>query len=171
MTIGKTGNTVKEQFTVLDKSNSLVSGIPIGEFSIHLYDPNNNEIYNGTNVTISELGNGHYYAEFIPDQVGDYMLIVYHSSYFPWGKSNSIKVFNNDFDTITIVAERILGLTQENFSVDNTMYDTEGNMIGSRIRIYDDNASVGTDNNIMSTYAVSATYTNNQMTKYTVIKD
>ena len=170
MTIGRIGDIIKEQFTVLDMTNNLVSGITLSEFSIHLYDPTDNEIYNGSNVTISELGDGHYYAEFTPTMIGDYMLVVYHTTYFPWGKSNNIKVFNNDFDTISVVVERILGLTQENFYVDNTIYDTEGNMTSSRIRIYDDSVSVGGSSNIMATYAVSASYINNQMDKYSVVK-
>ena len=171
MTLGKIGEIVKEQFTVLDIGNNLVDSIPTSEFSAHLYDPDDNEIYNGSNVSFTELGDGHYYASFTPNKVGNWMLVVYHSTYFSWGKSNSIQVFNNDFDSISTILTRILGLTQENYFVDNTIYDTEGNMTSSRIRIYDDSVSVGSGSNIMATYSVSASYIGNQMDKYSVTKD
>ena len=171
MTLGKIGEVVKEQFTVLDMGNSLVDSIPTTEFSAHLYDPDDNEIYNGSNVSFTELSDGHYCASFTPNKVGNWMLVVYHSTYFSWGKSDSIQVFNNDFDSISTVLTRILGLTQENYLVDNTIYDTEGNMTSSRIRIYDDSVSVGSGSNIMATYSVSASYIGNQMDKYSVTKD
>jgi len=170
MILGKIGEIVKEPFTVLDMANSLVSGIPVSEFTVHLFDPTDSEIYNGSNVTFVELGNGHYYAEFTPNQVGDWMMAVYHPTYFPWGKTDDIQVYINDFDSMTAMIQRILGLTQENFNVDETIYDTEGNMTSSRIRIYNDGVSVGTANDILAVYNVTATYIDNRMETYSVVK-
>jgi len=170
MSLGKIGTLIKEPFTVLDMSNSLVSNIPINDFTIKLYDPTDSEIYDGSNVNIVELSNGHYYASFIPNKVGKWFIVVYHATYFPWGKSNDIQVFNNDFDSISTILSRILGLTQENYYVYDTIYNTSGNMTSSKIRIYEDGAIVGGSTDIIAEYNVSATYTNNKMDTYSVEK-
>jgi len=167
MTIGKLGEVTLEEFSVLDSSNLPVSGIPLTEFNAYLFDPSNNEI-DSTNVIFIELGHGHYRAVFIPNQVGNWLLAVYHSVYFPWGKTNTIQVFSNDFDSINIMLQKILGLVQENFLMDNTIYDDNGNMISARIRTYSNSNSVGTDNDILETYNISTTYTDNQLTSYQV---
>jgi len=170
MILGKLGEEVKEEFSVLDVSNNLVSGISLNEFSAHLFDPSNNEVYDSTSVNFTELGHGHYRVSFIPNQVGNWMLIVYHATHFSWGKSNTIQVFANDFDSIASMLQKILGLTQENFSVDQTSYDDNNNLLFSRVRIYNDNMSVGTDNNILEEYLMTATYDGLQMTTYKMEK-
>ena len=170
MTIGRIGEAVKEQFTVLDMGNNLVDSIPTGEFTVNLYDPTDSEIYNGSNVTVSELGDGHYYAEFTPGSIGDYMLVVYHATYFPWGKSNNIKVFNNDFDTISVIVERILGLTQENYYVYDTVYNDAGNMTNSKIKIYEQGFTVGGATGVIAEYNVVATWDDLNMETYAVTK-
>jgi len=57
--------------------------------------------------------------------------------------------------------DRILGLTQENHYIDNTTHDGNGNMTAARTRIYSDPASVGTSNNIIATYEMTASYDGN----------
>jgi hypothetical protein len=52
--------------------------------------------------------------------------------------------------------KRLLGLTHENIFIDNPTYDADGNMTGARVRIYSNPASVGTSNNIIGTYTISA---------------
>lgn len=86
---------VKEGFTV-NKRRRLISGIPVSEFTYSLYNPN--DVLNPVSVTFKELGNGNYRAEFTPDTTGDWYLTIYHPSYFPWGKSNGIKVQPNDIE-------------------------------------------------------------------------
>lgn len=88
---------VQEGFTV-SRRNRLVPGIPISQFTYTLYDPT--DALSALSVTITELGNGNYRADFTPNVVGDWYLVVYHPRYFPWGKSNGIKVQPND-DEIT----------------------------------------------------------------------
>lgn len=170
MILGKVGVTVDESFSVLDMANNLVDNIPVTEFTAHLYDPFNNEIYDGSNVTFINIDNGNYKASFVPNQVGNWLLIVYHPEYFPWGKSDDIQVFHNDFDSMTVLLERILGLTQENYTVSDTVYDNDNNMTSSKIKIYSDSASVGTTNNIIAEYNVSASYNNGNLENYSVIK-
>lgn len=170
MILGKLGVKIKEEFSVLDIRNNLVSGISLDEFSAHLFDPSDNEIYDSTSVTFIELGYGHYRVLFTPNQVGNWMLVVYHGTYFPWGKSNTIQVFANDFDSIATMLQRVLGLVQENFSVDMTIYDHNNNLTSSRVRIYSTNDSVGTDNNVLETYLMTAEYNGLQMTSYKMEK-
>jgi len=168
MIIGKVGQKVVEEFSVLDSSRNLISGIPLNEFTADLFDPSNNNVYDSTSVEFLELGNGHYRVTFYPNQVGNWMMIAYHPVYFPWGKTNTIQVFTNDFDSMGIILQKILGLVQENFLMDNTIFDESGNMTSARIRTYADSISVGTNSNIIDTYYIEATYDDNQLTSYKV---
>jgi hypothetical protein len=86
---------VKEGFTV-NRRSRLISGIPLSEFTYSLYNPS--DTLNPVSVIFKELGNGNYRAEFTPDLIGDWYLVVYHPKYFPWGKSNGIKVQPNDIE-------------------------------------------------------------------------
>lgn len=86
---------VQEGFTV-NRRRRLITGIPISEFTYTLYDPT--DALSAISVTINELGSGNYRAEFTPDVVGDWYLVVYHPRYFPWGKANGIKVQPNDIE-------------------------------------------------------------------------
>jgi len=45
----------------------------------------------------------------------------------------------------------------ENIYIDLPTYDDDCNLIGARIRIYSNATSVGTNNNIIGTYAISVT--------------
>jgi len=170
MILGKLGEEVKEEFSVLDVSNNLVSGISLDEFNAHLFNPSDNEVYDSTSVSFIELGHGHYRVLFTPNQVGNWMMIVYHGTHFPWGKSNTIQVFSNDFDSIALMLQKVLGLVQENFSVDMTIYDENNNLTASRVRIYNNNTSVGTNNNVLETYLMTAEYSGLQMTSYKMEK-
>lgn len=170
MILGRIGNETNDDFSVTDNLNDLVAGIDSTAFIVHLFDPSGSEVSSSINPTITELGFGHYRLSFIPNSVGIWMMVVYHSIHSPSGKSNSLQVFNNDFDTITTLVERVLGLTQENFYVDQTSYSND-NLTVSRIRTYTDEASVGTDNNVIATYNMTATYDGDgNMTTYEVKK-
>lgn len=170
MILGKLGEEVIEEFSVLDISNNLVSGIALSEFNAHLFDATNLEVSVSIPITFIELGHGHYRVSFTPNQVGNWMLVVYHDIHFPWGKSNTIQVFANDFDSIALMLQKVLGLVQENFSVDQNVYDDNNNLTSSRVRIYLNNSSVGTDNNVLETYIMTATYSGIQMLTYKMEK-
>jgi len=72
--------------------------------------------------------------------------------------TNSIQTQLNNLDARI---DRILGLTQENHYIDNTSHDGNGNMTASRVRIYSNAASVGTTNDVIATYNMTATYDGN----------
>lgn len=71
--------------------------------------------------------------------------------------------------TLDAMIERILGMNQENFFVDNTTY-TGGNLTSARIRIYSVAGSVGTASDVIATYTVTATYAGSEMASYKVVK-
>lgn len=66
--------------------------------------------------------------------------------------------------------DRVLGLTQENHYLDTAVYDAYNNMTSCRIRIYSVAGSVGTDSNVLATYTVTCTYTDNLLSTFKVVK-
>lgn len=170
MLLARSGELVKEDFTVTDENYNLVIDLEDGDFTRTLYDPDGDEVSSTITVVVTELGNGNYRATFTPPTVGNWYLVVYHEDYFPWGKANTIKVQNNDFDSLRELVIRILGLTQENFYIDNAVHDAYDNLISGRIRIYDDAADVGTDDGVISTYFITATYEEKICKTYKVVK-
>lgn len=171
MILGRVGVIAYEDFSVTDNANSLVAGIDSTAFTYHVFDSSENEVSSSVSVSISELGNGHYRLKFTPNATGIWYVSVYHATHFPWGKTGSVQVFSNDFDTIEILVTRILGLTQEDFYVDNTTWDSYHNMLTSRIRIYSNAGSVGTGSDVIAVYLMNATYdSNGDMESYKVVK-
>ncbi len=55
-------------------------------------------------------------------------------------------------------AGRLLGLLGENQYLDEVVADEEGRMTGGRLRLYAQAESVGTDEDVVATYAIEATY-------------
>lgn len=55
-------------------------------------------------------------------------------------------------------AGRLLGLLGENQYLDEVVADEEGRMTAGRLRLYAEAQSVGTDENVIATYAIEATY-------------
>ena len=52
--------------------------------------------------------------------------------------------------------KRIVGLVHENIYIDNPIFDSDGNMTAARLRIYSNPVDVGTSNNVIGTYNISA---------------
>lgn len=76
---------------------------------------------------------------------------------------------HSDGANVVLDVKRILGLTQENFKMDQQIYDDYNGaklLTSARIRIYSDNALT----QLLATYAVTATWSNNQCTGYQVAK-
>ena len=173
MILGTIGFKVYENFSVIDEARTLASGIGVNDFNVDLFNPDGTEVSDSIGVSISELGNGHYRAKFIPNQVGMWYMVVYHSQYFPWGKSDDIQVYTSDLSKIASELSRVLGLTQENYMLYDTNYvDYQGAKLlsGAKIRIYSDAESVGTDNNILTTYQITSTWNGDELNTYKVTK-
>lgn len=65
----------------------------------------------------------------------------------------------NTFKFITDIntdVEKILGLVHENIYMDNPSYDINDNLTSLRVRIYSKAASVGTVNDVISTYTITS---------------
>jgi len=90
------GERIFDNFSVTDNDDNLVPSIDISEFTYHLFDPFNNEVSSSINVIIKELGHGHYRIKFFPDKIGSWYLVLYHESYFPWGKAASFNVMKKE---------------------------------------------------------------------------
>ena len=182
-TTSRKNEIATEFFTVTDSDNNLVTGIDSTDFTVDIIDPDNNEVSSIITNYITELTNGHYKISFIPNKVKLWYVVIYHSVYFPWGKAGTVNVFNNDFDTIDITSTinidsintnlnnietklddvatnliRALGLMQENYYLDQVVYNAFNCLTSGRMRIYSNAASVGTVNNVIATYQITASY-------------
>jgi len=156
MILGVIDQQVEEHFTVADNDGNLISGIDSTAFTIYIYNPNGIETSSSVSASIVEIGNGSYKLLFTPNVTGIWYANIIHLTYFPWGKNDDIQVYQGDITDIHNNVIKTLGLVHHNFYIDNTTYDDYGNMISSRVRIYSDSASVGTDTNIIETYLITA---------------
>ena len=64
---------------------------------------------------------------------------------------------------------RALGLIQENFFIDSTEYDADGNLTSCRMRLYS-SPNVGGNTEVLATFQVEATYVDAKLDTYKVIK-
>jgi len=75
-------------------------------------------------------------------------------------------------DTVAAGVLRVLGLVQENQYIDNVVTDSRLRMTSARLRTYSAAGSVGTANDVLATYTITATYTGTEEapTTYKVVK-
>jgi hypothetical protein len=71
--------------------------------------------------------------------------------------------------TIDAMITRILGISQENFYMDTTVF-TGANMTSCRIRLYSVAGSVGTASDVIATYNMTATYAGDNLASYKMVK-
>ncbi len=164
------GDIVYEDFTVTNENSERVLNLTNSDFTKHLYDPDGAEINTTNPIIITELGHGHYRASYSPDKVGQWYMAIYHSVYFPWGKTGTISVSSYNVDSIAGILLRVVGLTQENYAIDGLVHDMNGNMTSSTIKLYSDSSDVGSGNNIIAEYNISATYVDKLLDSYKVVK-
>jgi len=62
----------------------------------------------------------------------------------------------NDKGTAGHGMRKTLGLLHENIYIDMPEYDADNNLVSARVRIYSDPSSIGTDNNVLSTYSITS---------------
>jgi len=68
-----------------------------------------------------------------------------------------------DLTALDVLLDRVLGLAGENTQTDTVVTDANGRMTSGRLRIYSVAASVGTDDDVVATYTLTATYTGNEI--------
>lgn len=174
----KLGEQIYENFNMVDFNNNPVTSEPPSAFTRTLFDPSGNEVSKTIpgGVTITEMTSGSYRVLYTPTCIGKWFIVIVHPDYFPWGKAGETKIYENDFDTlqsdITKELERLLGLAQENYFLDQCGYNVKENLTSGRIRIYSDPNSVGTDNDVTDTYQITTTYNAGgcKMLSYKVVK-
>ena len=153
---GERNVPVDENFTVSDSGGNLISGIDSTAFTVHVYDPTDAEVTASVSGFFTELGDGSYKYTFTPNLNGIWYVVVTHPTYFPWGKTDDVKVDEGSQTQIYEAVIRTLGLVHHNVYIDNPTYDEYGNMTSGRVRIYSDAASVGTNNNVIDTYLITS---------------
>lgn len=71
-------------------------------------------------------------------------------------EGSSVLAKETSVSGVAVDIKRLLGLTQENNYIDETTYDSYGNLATGRIRIYSESGSVGTDNDVLATYQITS---------------
>ena len=153
---GVLNKLVSEHFTIVDSNGNPVIGVPPASITLFVYNPSGTEISAGVGGIVSELSDGNYKYTFTPNSLGTWYVMATHPTYFPWGKTDDVQVFNIDLDGIYDAAEKTLGLSRHNMFIDDPTYDEFGNMTSARVRTYTNSASVGTSNNVIETYRITA---------------
>lgn len=110
--------TVTDVFSVLNAQKEPVAGIEPSDFIVTIYDPLGNK--NSIPSDIVELGDGHYRISFVPDSVGQWYVVVSHGEYFPWGKSASYQIFNEDLESIAANVNFIKDIEGGRWKIDST---------------------------------------------------
>ena len=70
-----------------------------------------------------------------------------------WDESTSSHSASGSFSNML---QRTIGLLHENIYIDNPIYDGDGNLTSARTRIYSNSGSVGTLNDVIGTYEITA---------------
>lgn len=89
MTIIGLNETATDEFVVTDANGAVVTGLVDGNFTRELYDPNGNDVSATVIPVITELGGGSYRVTFTPNVVGNWLLVIFHATYFPGGKAEN----------------------------------------------------------------------------------
>lgn len=161
-----------DSFMVVDKKDDPVTGLTQSNFTVKLFNPSKQQVANistGVSVDIEEVGNGLYRVSFIPETLGNWDLIIYNATYFPYGKGeNYICVNSLAGDVTKDLVERVLGLCQDNYKITDQDYDKNNNMTGAIIKIYPSATDLENDTNLKYQYEMTAVFNNkNHLTGYT----
>jgi len=101
--------------------------------------------------TFTEIELGLYYLDYNFSVAGTFIGLFYE---------NAVAKTFHPFRVTELATkssiDKILGLSHENIYIDNTSYDANGNLTSARVRIYSNAGSVGTDNDVIETYTITA---------------
>jgi len=76
---------------------------------------------------------------------------------------------DSDMAAFSVMLTRAMGLTQENHYMDQMVYSGD-KLSSARMRLYSNAGSVGTDSDVIATYTITATYSENDLQTYKVVK-
>ena len=158
-----------ENFTIVDESSlNIVTGLIDSDFSKVLIHPSGGDVADSVSVIVTETASGGYKAEYTPDSTGIWYLTIFNDTYCPFGKSGESQVYENSIDTVGEDLIRVLGLSNENYELLNTSFNSSGCLTSGTIRLFDSASNVGTANGIIAEYSVNATYSGSVMVDYQV---
>lgn len=89
------------------------------------------------------------------------------------GIDENVNALQTDMDVLVVDFARALGLMQENYFLDQTVYTIYQGvklLTSGRIRIYSVAGSVGTGSNVTATYNITSNWTNDELDDYKVVK-
>ena len=131
--------------------------------------------------TTEVVGTGHFFGDMPAVVENKYAVIFYESGNIIgqgeilWDGTAEfeISIIQKAATEIQVKLDRILGLTQENQYLDQTVYTNYQGiklLTSGRIRSYSSAGSVGTDNDVIAIYNITTTWNGDEMTSYKVIK-
>ena len=118
-----------------------------------IYKSSDNSIVTSGNLI--DLANGTYKANYTFSDVGQYYIVY-----------NTPSNYTDEIEALSVTSEyaqestllRVLGLSDENKRIINTVHDTDGNITSALIKIYASASDFENDINTLATYEFSATY-------------
>lgn len=146
-----------DNFSVVDSNNIPVTGLINTDFIIKLYNPNLNEVSSSCFLTILEIGFGIYQISFIPNLIGNWVLLLSHLTYFPNGKIANYNCIDSSLDDLNLIK----GLVQHNYRLFNASYITIGDIVkleSATVKLYNTSSDCENDINSFKTYTLHMAY-------------
>jgi hypothetical protein len=127
-----------------------------------------------TTLDLAHVANGLYSVLWTPDTIGMYSahILTYvdsgHTVESLYGRTGE----QIDVSSYKLDITRLLGLSQENSVIDEQAYNGDGDLISARVRTYDsaENADLEGILGLIGEYAITASYTNGQLSMYKALK-
>lgn len=139
---------------------------------VRVYTPSGTPV---ATINLTHLNEGLYSGNWVPNIEGYYSYVG--ELYFDSGHAQDAGYERSgdiiDVSTLKTNILRILGLHHENAVIDQQVYDGAGNLTSARVRCYDSkpNAQGAGLTGLQFIYAVSASYTNGQLSNYTMTRE
>jgi len=151
-----------DDFAVMDENDNPVIGLVDENFTRKLYNPDKNEVSGTISVIISEIGSGLYRVSFTPNKLGNWSLVIYNDTYFPWGKGSNYKCVEYQMSNTIELLKRVLGLSNENIRLFDPVYNSNHKLLSGTFKIYDTKSDCELDVNNIGIYKVIAEYNSNE---------
>lgn len=154
------GQEISLNLTLVD-NNGQIEDSAIVNYKI--YNGSNTLELSGNNLSFNNQLNG--YVDLIEPLV-DWLNQEEGIYYIKWEISNTTNLYPQSVTEELYIDDnenkinRILGLVHENCLIKDTVYDKFDNLQSATMLIYSDSDSVGTENNIIGTYEITADTTN-----------
>jgi len=87
-------------FLVANSAGVPVTGLVNANFTKLLFNPSHIEVSGSIPVTVTELSGGAYFAEFTPNVIGTWFVVIFNAANFPQGQGGEVQVFVNDIDSV-----------------------------------------------------------------------